>query len=200
MTVTFWVNFSSLVRFLTHSLSALGKRIEHSSSEFSNWAMTVTPPLNSSPNRLPKVELDSIKEKENSVCKPMKGFIIASDSELRRLVSLRSLRVSISSAGFTIGKLYANIANQYHQKVQKNNRSPINDCFRKNLNNAEMLTLGTSNIRSRKRWGVLPNGKEKGKANWPNHAARGRARSENPSRAIRWFPSTSKDHLFAPLK
>jgi len=28
----------------------------------------------------------------------------------------------MSSVGFTIGKLYANIANQYHQKVQKNNR------------------------------------------------------------------------------
>ena len=162
--------------------------------------MTETPPLNSSRSGLPKMELDSIKEKVDSFCKPTKGSIIASDSELRRLVSLRSLRVSISSDGFTITKLYANIANQYHQKVQINNRSPINDFFRKSLNNAGMLTLGTSNIRSRKRWDLFLNWREKGKANWPNHAARGRARSENPSRAIHWFPSTSKDHLFAPLK
>ena len=60
-----------------------------------------------------------MKEKVNSVCKPIKGFIIASDSELRRLVSLRSLRVSISSVEFTTTKLYANIADQFHQKVQK---------------------------------------------------------------------------------
>ena len=125
---------------------------------------------------------------------------MASDSELRRLVSLRSLRVSMSLAKFTIDKLYANIISQYHQKVQINNRSPINDFFRKSLNNAGMLTLGIWNTRNRKRWDLDPILRGKGKANWPNHAARGRARSENPSRASRWFPSTSIDHLFAPLK
>jgi hypothetical protein len=128
----------------------------------------------------------------------MKGIIIASDSELRRLVSLRSLRVSISFVGFTITKLYANIASQFHKKVQKNNRSPINDFFRKNLNNAGMLTLGIWNNRNRKKWGLDPVLWEKGKANWPNHAAKGRARSGNPSRANHWLPSTSKGHLFAP--
>jgi hypothetical protein len=49
----------------------------------------------------------------------------------------------MSLARFTMTKLYANIVSQYHQKVQINNRSPINDFFRKSLNNAGMLSLGT---------------------------------------------------------